>query len=307
MPRKGTVKKTVIKAGELKRGDLSNAEKAYISDVASTSNAEQIAKKLRRQVLQIRNYLAKIKGLKPEDQRSLQTELLHRPEWQRFKKQFALDEQEEFKHQYVQIMSQMKGDVMATEELQVFQVITLKILIDRTLEEQKLALDDMNSSYGELHVLRESGKADVGTTSKIAYWEGVYTTSKKTNNECADRYKIYSDKQDKMLHALKSTRDQRIKVWENADKSILGLVRLLVQEDQRELLGQEAEMMKIASQKERDRLAAPHKYADGITDQPLLTPETVLIDYEVAEDSDSQRESVEDVPLNEESGGDSPL
>lgn len=275
MPRKP---KTNIQPGERKRGRLSNAEKAYITDHLPDPNAEQIAKKLRRPIEQIRRAIENIKGVKPEVRMTLEQQLQTRPEWRRFQKQFNLEEQEEFKHQYVQIISQLKthGDIMATEELQVFQVITLKILIDRTLEEQKQALDDMNLAHDELHKLRlkppkEKEKFDI----QVAHWETVYESSKRTNKECADRYKIYSDKQDKMLNALKATRDQRIKVWENSDKSILGLVRLLVQEENRELLGHEAEMMKLASEKEKRRLAKPYKFDDGIVDQPILTPETV--------------------------------
>lgn len=282
MPRRP---KSNIKPGETKHGRLSDAEKAHITETMDTSTPEQIAKRLRRGIRQVRRAIETIKGIPTESRLTFEQQLQTRPEWRRFQKQFNLDEQEEFKHQYVQIMSQLKtqGDIMPTEELQVFQVITLKILIDRTLEEQKQALDDMGRAHEELEALRDpkGGKLD---KNKIEYWEVLYESSKKTNRECADRYKIYSDKQDKMLFALKSTRDQRIKVWENADKSILGLVRLLIQEDQREILGEEAEMMRLASTKEREWLARPHEYDDGVVDQPLLTPDTV----DMFEDEDNE-------------------
>ena len=39
--------------------------------------------------------------------------------------------------------------------------------------------------------------------------------------------------------------------------------------------GIEMEKMRMAMEKEKDRLSAYHKYEDGVVDQPFLTPDTV--------------------------------
>ena len=39
--------------------------------------------------------------------------------------------------------------------------------------------------------------------------------------------------------------------------------------------GIEMEKMKLAMNKEKDRLSQLHKYEDGTVDQPFLTPDTV--------------------------------
>jgi hypothetical protein len=136
-------------------------------------------------------------------------------------------------------MSQLQAqEVYATEELQIFQVITLKILIDRSLVEQKMAMDDISTAQSELHDLRQQSNPD---QAEIDKYENLYENAKKTNKECADRYKVYSDKQDKMLSALKATRDQRVKVYENSKTSILGWLRNAMEEDQRRLIGDEAD------------------------------------------------------------------
>lgn len=262
------------KPERVKRGGLSKAERAYIEEHIE-QRAEQISKKLGRPISQVQNFIDAFTGVKSEVRMTLQEELEGRPEWKRFQKQFGLDEQEEFKHQYVQIMSQLteKEEVLATEELQVFQVITLKILIDRTLEEQKRALDDMSMAHDELQDLRAMGP--MADPEERERWETVYEAAKRTNKDCADRYKIYSDKQDKMFIALKSTRDQRVKLIENSSKSIGGWLRLAMEEGQRRSLGDEAETNKIASKKETERLSKPHRYADGTIDQPIFSHETV--------------------------------
>lgn len=307
MPRK----QNVTKPGHVKSGALSVKEKADIRAKAHSHTAEQIASQMQRSAKQVKEELAKVKGVKPDAGFSLKEKLEARPEWATFRKQFSFDEQQEFKHQYVQIMSQLTagGDIYPTEELQVFQVITLKIQIDRTLEAQRKALNDMDMASSELDTLRnaqlraesDGDKEEIDKIDKeMIYWGGVQNSGERTNIRCTNEYKVYSDKQDKMLVALKSTRDQRIKVFENSDKSILGLVRLLVQEDQRDQKGTEAEMMKLAAQKEKRRLAKPHKFADGITDRPILTPETVF--YE-DEDEDQIPDATEDVFAETEPSG----
>lgn len=267
MPRKA--KKT---GDGPKRGRLSKEELSFIRAKAGALSAEAIAKKLGRGAKQIQDEIDRVTGTKPEARMTLETQLESRPEWRQFNKQFTKEELDEFKHQYVQMVStQFKDDLFPTEELQLFQVITLKILIDRTLAEQRMAMEDMRNSHNQMEALRGDEK------KKSAYdrAEVVYENAKRTNKDCADRYKIYSDKQDKMFHALKSTRDQRVNFFENSKHSILGWLRTLMEEDFRRQIGEEGEFMKRAAEKEKERLSAPHVYEDGTEDRPLLTPETV--------------------------------
>ena len=39
--------------------------------------------------------------------------------------------------------------------------------------------------------------------------------------------------------------------------------------------GEEMEKMRLAMEKEKERLSAYHKYTDEMVDQPFLTPDTV--------------------------------
>lgn len=271
-----------IKKGDgPKRGRLSKEEEGFIRGKAPFMSAEAIAKKLGRPVGQIQKEYDKYMGMTPEKRLTLQQQLELRPEWRQFEKQFTFDELNEFKHQYVQIVStQFKDDLLPTEELQLFQVITLKILIDRTLAEQKMALEDMQSAHQALEGLEERGTKTQSVKDQISLYETKYENAKKTNRECADRYKIYSDKQDKMFAALKGTRDQRVKFFENSKHSVLGWLRLLMDEENRREMGDEAEFMRRAAEKERERLSRIYTYEDGFEDRPLLTPEIVLQEEE---------------------------
>jgi hypothetical protein len=79
-----------------------------------------------------------------------------------------------------------------------------------------------------------------------------------------------------MMKELKGTRDQRVKVWENSQHSFLGFLRLLSEQEARDKIGREAELFRVAMEREYDRLSAAHIYEDKTVDQPLLTAENVL-------------------------------
>lgn len=278
MTRRSKDDKFKRKNYHFKTGALSNNEIAYIRTEGRRKSPEQVSKTLNRPVETVRKHMAKVLGIKEFDVLSVSAILEGRPEWKSFEKQFTPEELEDFKHQYVQLMGVFKDDIMPTEEIQVFQLISLKIQIDRVFIEQKMALQDMASAHSLIEDCTDALKIDPqdqDAREALMMAEAKYESAKRTNKECADRYKIYSDKQDKMLVSLKATRDQRVKVWENSKQSFLGFLRLLTEEDQREKMGLEMEMMRAAADKEEARLRLPHVYDDGTEDQPLLTPEGI--------------------------------
>ena len=78
-----------------------------------------------------------------------------------------------------------------------------------------------------------------------------------------------------MLKEMKGTREQRIKRLEDSKQSFTGWIAHLMQNpDIIKKYGLEMEKMKMAMNKEKERLSAFHKYDDGQVDQPFLTPET---------------------------------
>lgn len=274
------VRKTTPRPGEPKAGRLSKAESAFIEANYQKQTPEQMAKKLGRTVYHVKKHIQDFTGIALEAELTLGEQLRMRPEWKQFQQQFTDDELREFQHQYVQIMSQMsrQGDVLPTEELQIFQVITLKIQIDRTMAAQRMALSDMEDAQETISRLKGSTKAADRVPLEAAREQLAYAS--RVNSDCAERYKIYSDKQDKMLNALKATRDQRVKYLEGSRQSWLGLIRECMEDDRRRELGIEAGEQALAAKVERERLSRPHRYADGTEDIPLLNSDTVLANEE---------------------------
>ena len=78
-----------------------------------------------------------------------------------------------------------------------------------------------------------------------------------------------------MLKEIKGTREQRIKRLEDSRQSFTGWVAHLMQNpDITKGYCLEMEKMRLAMNKEKERLSQYHKYDDGIVDQPFLTPDT---------------------------------
>jgi hypothetical protein len=78
-----------------------------------------------------------------------------------------------------------------------------------------------------------------------------------------------------MLKEMKGTREQRIKRLEDSKQSFTSWVAAMMQDpDRMKQYGVEMEKMRIAMNREKERLAQFHTFDDGIVDQPFLTPDT---------------------------------
>lgn len=282
-------KKTSAKPVGPKRGFLSNEEKDSIRGwVNQKLTNEQIARRLNRKVEAVQKFI-RDEGLEPPAPLSTSTipatqsrvgnQLEQRPEWRKWQTQFTAEELEHFKSHYVELMGQFQNDVLPTEELQIFQVITLIIMIDRTLAERKTAMQDMEYWRAKWEDERDSGDPDDPMhTVRMTEYQAQYETARAVTKTCADQYKTYSDKQDKMLQSLKGTRDQRVKVLENSKQSFLGFLRYLQEEDNAIKAGREMELMRCAAEKEKKRLMGDHTYRDGTVDKVLLNDEAMELE-----------------------------
>lgn len=263
------------------RGPLNDEVKGYIDRYHDRMTAEQMAESLGqpKRAGAIQRYINITFGdnRKIKKELKLSQELETRPEWQHFREQFTPKELDHFRNRYVQLMSQFRDDIMPTEEMQIFQVITIDILIQRTMREQKEVNEDLMRAHNDIESLMDEFNSSKkrALLEEVKHCEARYAKCADALKNLSQRYEAYLMRQSAMLKELKATRDQRVKIFENSRQSFLGYLRLLAEEDQQVVKGREAEMMRIASDEEARRLAEPIRYDDGMIDQPLLTPETV--------------------------------
>jgi hypothetical protein len=264
---------------KVKRGALSKKEREFIERNHHKMSAELIATNIRRQVEQIRTYIMALGGERPAIANTLQEELRRRPEWKNFKEQFTEDELDFFLYRYVQLMNQFgRDDVLPTEEMQIFQVVTLDILTQRVLREQKTALTTVEAASKRIDQLQKDyvKTKDTNLLQDVAVMESTFADARKIVQNCTRQHESYAARQAKTFEDLKALRDQRVKVVEGGKTSYVQILKELQQEEVRKRTGAHMELVKLAVAKEQRRLEAPYKFADGITDNPLLTPTSVL-------------------------------
>ena len=205
-------------------------------------------------------------------------DVLHSKEyWADLAQQFTQVELRYFEANWVELMQQFREDILPSEEMQLKQYITIDILITRSLIERKQHIEEtdklqnlVNSEYN-----KDEGIRDVELLSQLEQ-QLAYVRNSVTSYTA--EYTKLLDKQQSIGKDLKANRDARIKRVEDSKSSWAGLIRALEQEGLRERMGDEMEVMKIAKNKAKNRLSQWHIYADGIVDQPFLTPETVKND-----------------------------
>ena len=102
--------------------------------------------------------------------------------------------------------------------------------------------------------------------------------SLRASQEALNRdYRELQTKKAAILREMKGTREQRIKRLEDSKQSFTSWVANLMQDPETlKRYGIEMEKMRLAMNKERERLSAFHQYEDGQIDQPFLTPDTVI-------------------------------
>ena len=88
-------------------------------------------------------------------------------------------------------------------------------------------------------------------------------------------YRELQSKKNSMLKDMKATREQRVKRIEDSKHNFTSWMAYLVSNPETTMkYGKEMEKMRMAMEKEKDRLSAFHKYSDESVDQPFLTPQT---------------------------------
>ena len=264
-----------------KRGQLSLEEEKFIRENLQTLTIEQIADSLNRNIAPIKRYISESNVLQPASQiledEILKNKLYSKTFWQEIKKQFDEEsgELEYFENVWINLMKQFREDVLPAEELQIKQFITIDILINRSMKERKRHIAETE----KLQRLVDAEYEKPDTERDIPRLANLETQLSFARNSIANYTNEYTKllgEQQKISKDLKATREQRIKRIEDGKSSWVGLIRMLEDEDIREKEGREMEILKLATNKAKDRLMGYHQYQDGKLDLPLLTPEAVL-------------------------------
>lgn len=204
--------------------------------------------------------------------------VMNSPQWPILQKQFTKEELEIFKIEYARLMSEMKDDLRATDEINIFALIRHMLLIDRNYIERKRTMDQLETLEREKNrIIRDTEEEDDAERLKqlredvnnINIMVSQYLSA---NTAKTSELKTLEERKARIQEQLKITRDQRISKLEAGKKeTYVDLLVSLEDEEFRKSTGQMMELNKMAMYKELNRLKQPHNYRDGKTDIPILT------------------------------------
>lgn len=262
----------------MKTGRLSKSEWHFIEKNADRMSPEAIAEALDRDIDPILKHLQKI-GKSGNNQKNLQIQaeydIKSRPYWKELKLQFNEEELDLFLYHWKQIIAQFRKDVMATEELQIVDLIKFEVLMNRALREQQESMQRVRTLQAEadLEKARDSDQQDKEMIYNIERQIASFRAAKESLSR---EFKDLQTKKAGLYKDLKATREQRIQKLENNKQTLSSLVNKILRDPEfYEQEGKELEKMRLAMEQEKERLADYHEYADGTVDQPFLTPDTI--------------------------------
>ncbi|MHA2389137.1 MAG: hypothetical protein ACXACW_10505 [Candidatus Hodarchaeales archaeon] len=262
----------------MKTGRLSKTDWHYIEENAEKMTPDEIAANLEREVDPVIKYLKRI-GKTANKAQALQVQAEYdikgRPYWKELKLQFSEDELELFLYHWKQIVSQFRKDVLATEELQIVDTIKLEILMNRALREQQKSMESVRELERDIETEKRLPN-DEQDKEQIFSMERQIASLRAAKEALSREYKDLQTKKSGMFKELKATREQRIHKLENNKSTMAGLIEKILRDpDFFEEQGKYIEKMRMAMEKEMERLTDYHEYEDGTVDQPFMTPETV--------------------------------
>lgn len=258
-----------------KTGRFTHQEQEFIAVYSKQWTVEQIAQKLDRDPISIRKYIKnklKIGLFKPEDiEKQAECELKNRPTWKDLERQLSPEELEMFAYHWKRIASQFKDDITPTEEWQVIDAIKLEIMMNRIMIQQKNASDGMQTV--EKAIQDEKDKAAPDPSVIAALQNQLMAIMTTIDNSLGELRELLA-KKNSILKEMKATRADRKKHIEDSSKNYaIWLSEITSNRELRIQLGTRMEKMRLAMEKERERLSQYHTYIDGNVDTPLFNHE----------------------------------
>ena len=260
----------------MKKGRFSTEEMSFIEAQAEVLSPESIAEKLDRDPGSSRDWIGKNIGFsaKQKKEAAVANELKEKPYYRELSNQFSVEELELFEFHFKKMWSQFRDDVVHTEEMQIIDTIKLEILMNRILKSQRGNQQEVAvaESLVREEKTRDKDQRDMDLIINLERQVAVLRASQETLSK---DYKDLQARKATMLKDLKGTREQRVKAIEDSKLTFASLVKQIATDPAyRTEIGIEMEKMRLAMEKEKERLSDYMEYNDGQVDQPFLTPET---------------------------------
>ena len=254
---------------------MSDEEKTFLDQYLDSKTDEELAERIGRTV----EFVLKYRKTKPfqevsDEESEILLKLHNLYFWDELGDQLSDSELRGFEARWVALHHQFQ-DVLPTDQMQIKDLITLEMLINRVLTEKQKVISTIERLARQLK--REEDRAiefqDVNLMLSI---ETQLNAAMASQNARTTEHMKLQEKKDAKFKDLKATRDQRFKQLEDSRKSFFDLVKTLDEKEMREREGRHMEVMRLAADKSQQDLSEYTEYDDGTVDQPFLNYETAI-------------------------------
>ena len=261
---------------KLNTGRFTISEIAYIKANVERKTVEQIGADLNRDPSSVHSWIVKNVGLTSSEKREAEVhqELKGRPYYKELAKQFSPEELDMFEFHFKKMWAQFKDDVFHTEEMQIIDLVKLEILMNRILRSQQDTVEKICNLEQDLLDADRADDRDLamGLERQIA-------TLRASQETMSRDFKDLQSRKSALYKDLKGTREQRIKAIEDHRQTFPVLItKVMTDPKYRNDMAVYVEKMRLATEKERERLSQLISYEDNIPDRPLLNSDSILKD-----------------------------
>jgi len=264
----------MAKKPRISKTGLSVKEKDYIYNNRDKYTIEELAQRLKKEILLVKLHIQSLDSnnfIKDSEEKLeyTQLDLRKRSEWKMFQEQFTPEELVYIEELYYRYIQQFKGDVLTTEEQQIFQILEITVFSNRI--KRQMMVDEEDKIRINRDLESELNKGQTANQVLIQSLHNRLNTINAARNTKLSEYDELIKQHGKLLDQLKATRNQRIKSIEDSSKSFVGLIKSLDDPAIREQIGIDIEALRISTARAIFQLKQPHKYINGEIDFPLQT------------------------------------
>lgn len=268
---------------------MTTAQKDFIRKNIGSHSIDDIAKALGVSIKAVMSCVDRIRRqikLETEQRRdsNIREDLLAKPFYPILKRQFNSVDLEFFTREWIATIKQFNEDLYPTEEAELKDMIVLEIMKNHALQ-TNMDLKQRKDILGRSLARAEAeSQLDMGVITNIKVEIQRAEESSKQN---LAHFKDLTEKSKRAREALSASRQQRVTKIQDAKANFTEWLRAIYDNENRERVAREMELMKMALHREEERLGSFTEFADKKIDIPLLNSETVAL-KEFAEDIDDR-------------------
>lgn len=256
---------------KLRTGKLDLKEQTFIRANTGNLTVEEIAKNLNRRPGVIKDFIENNieDGI---DAIKILEVLRQTHEYSLLKEELTNKELKIFEKKYSEWIAQFKGDILFSEQNQVFNAIKLEILMSNVMRKRKETEETMDMIDDEIEdvksdpMLGEQEKKNRITNLRKDKSElyGIYSAIIRQHQSQGEQYS-------RMLKDLDASRSNRKPKDEVKKNSIMLLLEKMADDGPRTKLGEEAELERLSAEAEGEKYRQQIEFADGSLIQPFIS------------------------------------